>query len=175
MALVGAAMNVIPRSALVLATREQILAQVFTLLQAIDPTIPAFRNRGDIEDIGRPAIILLDGSEHVITPEQEAGKTVRMRPALIQMSPQIFVLLKERDTAQNNTINNVAAPVGAELSFWIDAIRGALASDPTLVGMLTSTGQVIFRGAWTDMMTGGTMIGELRMFIDLIYPWLPPA
>jgi hypothetical protein len=163
------------RAAITLATREQILNQVFTLLQAVAGDVPVYRNRKDVLDIVRPAVVLLDGTEKNISPDQESIKTVRLPAALVCMNPQIFVLLKERDNAMNNSVGSVAAPIGAELNAWIDAIRGTLANDPTLLGMLTSTGQVIYRGSWTDMQTGSTLVGELRMFIDLIYVWLPPA
>jgi hypothetical protein len=163
------------RAAITLATREQILTQVFTLLQAVAGDVRVYRNRKDVLDIVRPAVVLLDGTEKNISPDQESIKTVRLPAALVCMSPQIFVLLKERDNAMNNSVANAAAPIGAELNAWIDAIRGTLANDPVLLGMLTSTGQVIYRGAWTDMQTGSTLVGELRLFIDLIYVWLPPA
>jgi hypothetical protein len=159
----------------VIGTREEILTRVFQILQAVAGDVPVYRNRKDVLDIVRPAIVLLDGTEKNISPDQESGKTVRMRPALICMSPQIFVLLKERDNAMNNTVGNVSAPLGAELNYWIDAIRGALSSDPTLLQLITPNGQVIFRGAWTDCQTGSTIIGELRMFIDLLYIYLTPA
>jgi SpoU rRNA methylase family enzyme len=163
------------RAAITLATREQILTRVFELLQSVAGDVPVYRNRRDVLDLVRPAIVLLDGTEKNLSPDQESIKTVRLPAALVLMSPQIFVLLKERDNAQNATVGNVSAPIGAELNGWIDAIRGVLANDPTLLGMLTSTGQVIYRGAWTDMQTGSTLVGELRLFIDLIYVWLPPA
>jgi len=85
------------------------------------------------------------------------------------------VLLKERDNAMNDSVNNVPDPVGQELNAWIDAIRSGLSNDSTLIDLLTPQGQVQYRGAWTDMQTSSTIIGELRIFVDLIYLWLPPA
>jgi hypothetical protein len=159
----------------VIGTREQILNRVFEILSEISGAPPVYRNRGDIQDIQRPAIVVLDGIEHNIASEQESIKTRRMVPAVIVMSPQIFMLLKERDNANNDTVGNLPDPVGAEINFWLDAIRGALSNDPLLLSYLTPNGQVIYRGCWTDMQTGSTLIGELRLFIDLVYVWLPPA
>jgi hypothetical protein len=156
-------------------TREQILDRVTAILADMTGAPPVYRNRGDILDIQRPAIVVLDGIEKNVAEQQESIKTRRMVPAIILMSPQIFVLLKERDNANNDTVGNVPDPVGAELNYWLDAIRGALSNDALLLQYLTANGQVIYRGCWTDMQTGSTLLGELRVFIDLIYVWLPPT
>jgi hypothetical protein len=164
-----------PLAPVIIGTREQIIDRVATILSGMSGAPPLYRNRGDFEDIQRPAIVVLDGIEKNISSDQESIKTRRMVPATILMSPQIFVLLKERDNATNDTVGNVPDPVGAEINFWLDAIRGALSNDALLLQYLTPNGQVIYRGCWTDMQTGSTLIGELRVFIDLVYVWLPPA
>lgn len=161
-----------------IGTREEILTRIFGILGEMSGSPPVYRNRGDFQDVQRPCIVMLDGVEKNIAGEQEDGKTVRGRPAVILMSPQIFYLGRERVNAENDTLPDGvpgANPVGPELNQWLDMLRAALSADPILLGLLTPNGQVIYRGCWTDMQTGSTLIGELRVFVDFIYVWLPPS
>jgi len=157
-----------------LATREQILTQIEAVLASISGVATCARNRGLLTADERPAIILLDGREDIVSTVVPQ-KTVRMPPAIFRMQPQIFAILQQRDDATNATINGISKPVGAEINFWRDAILSALINDDALIEMLTTTGQIVFKGMETDLQTGGTIQGQLRLFIDFHYVWSPPA
>jgi hypothetical protein len=162
-------LNVVPGS------REQILAQIAALLEGVSGLAGFYRDRGDFQEFQLPAVLLLDGSEELVS-EILPRKTVYMPPAIMRLQPEIFVLLKRRDDASNLTVNDgVAAPIGPEISFWRDLVLSTLINDSVLAGLLTTTGQIVYRGCQTDMATGRTLYGELQLFVDFHYVWEPPA
>jgi hypothetical protein len=165
-------MNVQARSTL--ASREDILAQIETVLASISGVATCARDRGLLETDELPAIILLDGREDIVQTNVATYKSVLMPPAIFRLQPQIFLILPQRDDATNQTVNNgTYQPVGPQLSYWRDVILGALINDPTLLAMITTSGQISYRGMETDMQTGGTLQGQLRLHIDFNYVWAP--
>jgi hypothetical protein len=164
-------MNVMARSTL--ASREDILVQIGAILAAIAGVKTFCRNRGEMSDVELPAIIMLDGREDIVDNRVAQMKSVKMPPAVFRLQPQIFVILRQRDDATNLTLDGEDAPIGPELSYWRDAVLAALINDPVLIEMLTTTGQVVFRAMETDMQTGGTMQGMMRLSIDFNYVWQP--
>ena len=162
-------------------TREQILDRVLAVLGSISGVRDCARNRADYTDDNLPAIILLDGAETMLSPIVPQ-KSVLMPPALMRLRPEIFVILPKRDDVTNATVDGVPAPVGPELSFWRDAVLSALINDAALVGdggrtsggLLTTSGQIVYQGCSTDMASGRTLWGQLQVFIDFHYVWVPP-
>src|SRR5882724_3643835 len=112
------------------ATREQLLNQIEAALASISGVATCARNRGLLKEDEKPAIILLDGIERS-TMEVARNKSVRMPPVIFKMQPQIFVVLQQRDTATNMTLNGVANPIGPEINYWRDIVIAALINDPT--------------------------------------------
>jgi hypothetical protein len=165
-------MNV--RAQQTVASREDILGQIFATLSSLAGVMTCARDRGLLETDELPAIILLDGREDIVS-NPVPMKSVRMPPSVFRLQPQIFLILPQRDDASNQTVGNgVFQPVGPQLSYWRDAMLAALINDPTLVGLLGSTGQIVYRGMETDMATGSTLQGQLRLLIDFHYVWFPP-
>lgn len=164
-------MNVLTRAAP--ATREQILVQIGSILASIAGVKTFCRDRGELGDIELPAIIMLDGREDIVDNRVAQMKSVRMPPAVFRLQPQIFVILRQRDDASNLTLDGADAPIGPELSYWRDAVLSALINDPTLIGMLDTSGQIVYRGMTTDMVTGATLQGQMQLFIDFHYVWFP--
>ena len=156
------------------ASREQILTQIEAVLATVPGIVTCARNRGLLPEDAKPAIIMLDGREDIVSTVVPQ-KSVRMPPAIFRLQPQIFVILQQRDDATNSTVMGVAKPIGPEISYWRDTILSLLINDPTLLSMVTTTGQIVFRGMETDMQTGNTMLGQLRLFIDFHYVWFPPG
>lgn len=151
--------------------REAILARLLAILDNIPDVItPAqlvVRNRGELPEDKRPAIVLLDGSEEVRISHSGRGG-VLMTPAVMTLSPQIFVLLKPRQDAANTG-------VGEELSAFRVAVIKAIAQDQILAQLCGSNGQVILNRVETDMQTGSTLSGELRFDFAIDYTLDPNA
>jgi hypothetical protein len=165
------AMNVLAAQAI--ATREQILAQIVAVLGSISGVMGVYRDRGLMGDEKLPAIVVLDGREDIVSNIPPL-KSVQMTPAIFRLQPQIFVICRERDDATNLTLDGQDDPIGPELSGWRDVVLAHLVNDPTLVSMLTTSGQIVYRGSQTDMATGRLLRGELQLFIDFHYIWQPP-
>ena len=139
------------------------------------------RNRAQFADVAGsvedaevfPAAVLLDGSEDMLS-SVVPQKSVLMPPALMRLRPEIYVLLRQRDDATNLTLDGQPAPVGPELTAWRDAVLSALINDPTLLDLLTTSGQIVYRGCITDMASGRTLLGQIQILIDFHYVWFPP-
>lgn len=153
-------------------TREAILQRLLVILQGIPTQIgydvhTVFRNRGELKEDKRPSIVLLDGVEDIRTRYDGRGR-VFMSPTVMTLSPQIFVLLKPRPLPDN-------AGVGAELSTFRAAVIKAIAADKTLAQLCGSNGGIILNRTETDMQTGSTLEGQLRLDFAVDYVLDPSA
>jgi hypothetical protein len=140
--------------------REAILSRLPVLLGGMPGIVKAYRNRGELtEESLKPAVITLDGEEDIRTRIDDRQRAVPgvYPPAVFTLRPQIFVLLKKRDRIDNLTLQNNPAPVGPELSGWRNAVFSAVTQDPTLLGLVGSTGRIEYLGSETDMRTGSTI------------------
>lgn len=150
--------------------RELIILRLEALLATVSGITAVYRDRGELPDgkiIGKlPAVILLDGREarSELTPNKISGH-VQMPPGLFTLFPQIFVVLKPRDTLANETLNKVAAPVGPELSAYRVKVLKAILNDDTLIALVGPNGQIDYVGHDTDMQTGSTL-GALGAMIQ---------
>jgi hypothetical protein len=147
--------------------REAILAQVEVILGSLPagvaPFVSIYRNRGELKEAMRPAVVLLDGTETTVqTYNTTRTQGSRMAPHLIELRPQIFAVMKKREL-------ELAHEYGPELSSYRMAILRALFSDPTLNGLIGTNGRIEYRGALTDMQTGSTFQGELQINLAITY------
>lgn len=156
------------------ATREEILNRLATILAGISGIATFARNQILLEDAELPAVVLLDGSEDVVSKVVEM-KTRWMPPVHVRMQPQIYVAIKKRDNTSNTTVNGVYDPIGAEINHWRDMIRAAIEGDETLLDMLTTEGQIFYRGMITDMQDGQPVQGQAVIKLDLHYVLMPAA
>lgn len=154
-------------------TREDILERLVTVLGNITGISAVYRDRAEMPVELLPAAILLDGSE-VIAQQIVPNKSVRMPPAIFTLMPQIFVVLKPRDDLKNETLDGVAAPVGPELSMYRLQVIDAIVNDSTLLSLVGSNGQILYRGCDTDMQSGSSIVGQLQMHFQFNYYFNPP-
>jgi hypothetical protein len=158
--------------------REQLLVylsgQLATLPNigtAADGTPAVYRDRGEVLEPNKPAVVLLDGVERTESVVRGTNVVV-MPPAVVGLIPQIFVLLRMRDDGANTHLDGQLAPIGPELSAWRANIIALLAQDNTLAAMLGTNGRIEYRGSETDMQTGSTIGVEgavLQMNFALFY------
>lgn len=154
-------------------TRESILDRLTTLLGTVEGITGAYRDRADVPEEKLPAAVVLDGVEK-ITQAIVPNKSVRMPPAIFTLSPQIFVVLKPRDDMTNMTLDGIANPIGPELSSYRMKVIDAVVNDPTLLSLVGSNGQILYRGCDTDMQSGSTVVGQLQMHFEFNYVFIPP-
>lgn len=151
---------------------ELILERILAILTAIPQQLgysvhTTWRNRGELAEDKRPAMVLMDGTEENIKLLQTQGSgRVFMSPTVMRLFPQIFVLLKPRDTILNEG-------VGLELRTFRNAIIKAIAQDKILPQLCGSNGSVSLLRVETDMQTGSTAQGELRIDFAFDYTMNP--
>lgn len=150
-------------------------AQILDRLMAIYTPIPealgfpansVFRNRGELPEDKRPAIVLLDGLE-VRASSLRAGRTM-MGPQIMTLQPQTFVLLKPRKTAANSGI-------GAELTLFRNRIIRDVSKDEFLATLCGPNGQIVLNRVETDLQTGSSLSGEMRIDFAIDYVLTPNA
>lgn len=152
--------------------REDILVRYLAIAQSVqiaDTTIKTvIRNRGWKSNEDRPAIVLLDGDEANTGAEYRLGRGgLQMRPALVTMRPELYVLLDER-RLQNDT-------VGQDLNNYRVLLARALAIDTQMVSLLGSNGKVVYNGCVTDLKSGSALTGQMRLDFAFTYLFVPTA
>jgi hypothetical protein len=148
--------------------REIILARLAEILAAVPPVqavvrnveLKVFRNRGDLYTVKRPAILLLDADDVVqLTPSNHRA------PALVDMTPEIYVLMDLREPPNEN--------IGPDMNALRTAIVRAIFYDQSLVTILGGNGRIRYVGTTTDMASGRAMQGEMSIRLTFTYVLRP--
>jgi hypothetical protein len=138
--------------------REGILARLLELLQTIPGMATYARNRGELPDAMRPALILLDADETVEFQHIQSRGQLRQPPTIVAMRPQIFLALKDAEPKNDG--------IGTELnrvrSLVLPLLLPTVMTDDTLKGLVGANGFIRYEGMLTDMATGRSMRGELQ-------------
>lgn len=141
--------------------REAILERLFTVLAGLDGFASIWRNRAELKEDKRPALVMLDGSEAVQLAQARNGRgqPAGVAQSLLYVKPQIFVLLKSQKPEN--------ATVGQLLNQYRRSIILAVAQDDALTAMVA--GSVEYDGCETDMQTGSTVQGEMQLHFSFPY------
>jgi hypothetical protein len=154
--------------------REMILSQMLLLLSTVSDTydpsqsLNVFRNRAEIPADKLPAVVLLDGKESLKYPKMlpVATRGGALIPAVYDLHPQVFIVLRPRDDIQNEG-------VGEELSGLRMQVLKAIIQDDGLRGLLGSNGELNYLGHDTDLQTGSTVLGQMQLNFQLSYVFDP--
>jgi hypothetical protein len=125
------------------------------------------RNRGALPTDVRPAIILLDGDEENAGSNSTNGRSMLMRPSLMTMRPELYVVLDER-RLKNDT-------VGESLNNYRMLIARAIATDEQMATLLGSNGKVVYNGCATDLKSGSALTGQMRLDFAFTYLFVPTS
>jgi hypothetical protein len=160
--------------------REAILEQMLVVLGQVgsgwvaqaNGETSVFRNRAEIPTEKLPALVLLDGSETIIARPGWGSSTgitpSTPAPQIYQLTPQVFIVCKPRDTIEN-------VGVGEELSAMRMKLLTAMLNDDELDGLLGSNGDIFYLGHQTDLQTGSTVLGTMQVNFQLNYVFDPRA
>lgn len=150
--------------------RALLLDRIVEVLTAIPQQLgyaqhSVFRDRGLLEKDQLPALVLLDGDEQVVNADFQMLRRGRrfMAPQVMQLRPQIFVLLEERKLPGN-------AGVDDELTTFRNAVISAIANDEQLAQICGPNGGVALLRVETDMKTGASVVGQLRF--DFVFNYV---
>lgn len=145
--------------------REMILSRLLTLLGTVNggpETLSVFRNRAEIPSEKLPALVLLDGKEVLKNPQAVHTRGGARAPGIFELTPQVFIVLKPRDTIENTG-------VGEELSGLRMRVLNAFTWDDELNALLGANGELMHTGHISDLQTGSTVVGQMQLYFQLTY------
>jgi hypothetical protein len=160
--------------------REEILERLLDIGAGLSGIASAFRNHGPSETgelgVPRPAFLLYDGPARN-TMDPRPLKRPAMPPTIWRMSPRIILLLENRDTVAGETLDTKPAPIGQEISMWMNLINNAVTNDAQLIDLVTANGAIVLSEIDNDLRPGATVGAYgawLAMLYEFDYPFYPP-
>jgi hypothetical protein len=145
--------------------REQVLSALFTLLKAVNNVQAVVRNRGELPAATRPAVVLLDGDETARDGVPQERGRLTAAPNLVDMSPEIYVVMDQREPKNER--------IGEDMNAMRMAILKAIMTDAPLIAILGSNGDIKYSGCATDMASGRSMEGQLSLNFTFTYVLKP--
>lgn len=122
-------------------------------------------NRNELPKELVPGVILLDADEVRDPRGIVPGRELPAAPQLMRMTPEIYVVLDERQP------HNLF--VGEDLNLARAALLAKVLHDTQLIQILGSHGQMVYDGCVTDLARNRVMKGQLGMSITFVYPLIP--
>jgi hypothetical protein len=151
--------------------REQILTRLVDIASDVPDIVSVRRNRVNISETSRPAIIVLDadeaveeepGARSVSLPMLRTSRPVEGRPAFapqfVTMAPEIYVL-----------ISSAAAEIGAQLNMFRRRLIRRVLFDALLTEIVGSSGSIRYAGCATALAVGRSMEGEMAVSFSIRY------
>lgn len=129
--------------------------------------IEVVRNRGAMDNDKRPAVVLLDGDERPAFAAPTSGRTLPLGPAVMLMSPELYVILKESRPTNPE--------IGSDLNEKRIKLAKAIAEDAELKTLLGANGGIIYNGCVTDLKSGSALTGQMRLDFSYRYVFDPTA
>lgn len=144
---------------------EAIRARVLAVLRTVDGVVDCYRNRQDLPPVSKcPAVILLDAREDKRTASEQRS---RQPFAAFTWKPEIWVVLPPAPDAANEG-------VGEDLAALRMGVIGKLYYDEELRALLGGDdGEIDYRGFATDLQSGSTMEGHMRLDVWFTYVFDP--
>lgn len=143
-----------------MSKREDILARLVVIGAAIEGVVLCARNRDEISDRHKPAIIIMDADEAAV--EGAPMRSGAASPQIISMTPEIYILLSSEP-----------ATVGTQLNAIQSALLSAILNDETLRTITGTNGSIRYEGCATGLSRGRSMEGEMGVSLTFQYPFKP--
>lgn len=137
--------------------REEILTRLLVIAQGIDGIVAAYRNKDELGEKMRPAIVILDADEAANDGDNNRGRPfASMRR--VTMTPELYIVLGGKPDTIGTDINALRAKL----------IKAVL-TDATLASILTVNGSMSYEGCVTSLARGRTMEGECSVIFSFTY------
>jgi hypothetical protein len=114
-------------------TREAILAQLVTVCTGVTGVTACVRNRLD-QNLARPAIIILDGSEVIVDTPPQPHRSQAQKIQRMGLAPAVTLLVRGGTDA------------GTILSLYRSRIVAAVLGDATLADLVGKSGRIRYDG-----------------------------
>ena len=140
--------------------REMILTRLLEIAVGVDGIVAAFRNRDEISEKQRPAIIILDADE--AADDADPSSRPSRAPRRVAMTPEIYILLGAKPEDLGTAINTLRAR-------FVKAVLG----DAQLSLIVGSNGDIRYEGCATALARGRSMEGEMGVSFSFTYVLRP--
>ena len=140
--------------------RELILVRLLEIAKGIEGIAGAFRNRDEISEKQRPAIVILDADE--AADDADPGSRPARSPRRVAMTPEIYILLGAKPEELGSVINALRAR-------FVKSVLG----DSQLGSIVGTNGDVRYEGCATALARGRSMEGEMGVSFSFTYVLRP--
>ena len=140
--------------------REMILSRLLEIASATEGVVAAFRNKDEISEKQRPAILILDADE--AADDTDPGSRPSRSPRRVAMTPEIYILLGAKPEDLGSAINRLRA-----------RFVKAVLSDTQLGSIVGTNGEIRYEGCATALARGRSMEGEMGVSFSFTYVLRP--
>ena len=140
--------------------REMILSRLLEIASATEGVVAAFRNKDEISEKQRPAILILDADE--AADDTDPGSRPSRSPRRVAMTPEIYILLGAKPEDLGSAINRLRA-----------RFVKAVLSDTQLGSIVGTNGEIRYEGCATALARGRSMEGEMGVSFSFSYVLRP--
>lgn len=140
--------------------RELVLARMVQVIKELDMYKEVYRNRDEVADSVKPAIVVIDGPETVVDQPDERGHRPSNATVLVEMTPEVIVLT---DTVSTDTI-------GTDLNKHRAAIVKAIVTDAQLLTIVGANGKIRYQSFEMALAAGRRVEGQAMIRIAFVYP-----
>ena len=140
--------------------REMILTRLLEIAVGLDGIFAAFRNKDEISERQRPAIVILDADE--AADDADPASRPSRAPRRVAMTPEIYILLGAKPEDLGTAINSLRAR-------FVKAVLG----DAPLSLIVGSHGDIRYEGCATALARGRSMGGEMGVSFSFTYVLRP--
>ena len=140
--------------------REMILSRLLEIAVGVDGIVAAFRNKDEISEKQRPAIVILDADE--AADDADPGSRPARSPRRVAMTPEIYILLGAKPEELGSVINALRAR-------FVKSVLG----DSQLGSIVGTNGDIRYEGCATALARGRSMEGEMGVSFSFTYVLRP--
>ena len=140
--------------------RELILSRLLDIASVTEGVVAAFRNKDEISEKQRPAIVILDADE--AADDTDPGSRPARSPRRVAMTPEIYILLGAKPEELGSVINLLRAR-------FVKSVLG----DSQLGSIVGTNGDIRYEGCATALARGRSMEGEMGVSFSFTYVLRP--
>ena len=140
--------------------REMILTRLLEIAVGVEGIVATFRNKDEISERQRPAIVILDADE--AADDADPNSRPSRAPRRVAMTPEIYILLGAKPEDLGTVINTLRAR-------FVKAVLG----DAQFSLIVGSNGDLRYEGCATALARGRSMEGEMGVSFSFTYVLRP--
>lgn len=141
--------------------REAILSRLVTVCGAVEGINAVDRNRLDVTEMLRPAVIVLDGSEHMVTASPSSGRDATVsEKQRMELLPQVIIAVR----------GNGGGEAGTLLTLYRNKVLAAILNDTALRASVTTNGGIRYEGCVVPPPDAEAR--EYRIDLNLVFTYI---